>query len=729
MRVTEPEDKRPFMALYKATIDEAVGASGSLILRLVAHVRSELRELESQARDRRERERLTDSRRLLNQHEATLSQRFTEELLTAFTRQSSIDRVVPDAGALQFVQVGSMDDQQLQRSVDAARVKQSVLHAADGALDELSGLICTLLGLPEVRLERNPLRPAVYVETVTAALSHLPVPPAMRLAWISMMSKALGHELDIYYHSLCTDLRERGVVSVASGPGADSATGSASGRAAQSKVVVTLERLRHLLHAAPVSRTQALAERFHLPGVTPDSDSAFAASQPVVPTGFRSTVPAAFDALADMQQLDQAVHRLEGRRLGDGSHTSDRLGALDTLRRSVQGLDQALGLEVVAMMVENITHDPRLLGPVRQLVADLEPALWQLALVDPRFFSHKDHPARRLLHEITHRSIAFESVDSRGFSDFMAPLREAVAPLADASVDTAEPFDQALDRFVATLDDAHGRGQRRFGKAVQALRQAEQRNILAETIVAEVQARADAQRVPPAMLAFLCGPWAQVVAHARITDTTGADDPGEYAQTIDDLLWIVQPDLTAAKPAASKVLAPMLKARLQHGLASIAFAAEDGRAFLQVLEQTLAGAPGAQSGNRPDAGAAVTAPVSASDSLWLAPTEAQASGFIDLSTEVQALAPTAAVNELVVGVWVALFAEGGWTRTCLSWRSPKGSLLLFTDALGLMQTLGRRACQQLLAAGHLRVVSNDLVEDALDVVAQTAARNSVDIRF
>jgi len=729
MRVTEPEDKRPFLALYKATIDAAVGGSGSLMLRLVAHVRSELRELESQARDRRERERLTDSRRLLNQHEATLSQRFAEELLTAFTRQSSIDRVVPDARALHFVQVGRMDDQQLQHRVDAARVKQSVQQAADGALAELSGLICALLGLPEVRLERNPLRPAVYVEAVTAALSHLPVPPAMRLAWISMMSQALGHELDIYYRSLCADLRERGVGSAATGPSADSATGSASGRAAQSKVVVTLERLRQLLHAAPVTGTQALAQRFDMPGGTPDADTGFAASQSVVPTAFRSTVPAAFDALADMQQLDQAAHRLEKRRLGGGSDASDRLGALDTMRRAAQGLDQALGLEVVAMMVENITHDPRLLGPVRQLVADLEPALLQLALMDPRFFSHKEHPARRLLHEITHRSIAFESVDSRGFSDFMAPLREAVAPLADASVDTAEPFDRALDRFVATLDNAHGRDQRRFGKAVQALRQAEQRNLLAETIVAEVLARADAHRVPPAILAFLCGPWAQVVAHARITDTTGADDPGDYAQTIDDLLWIVQPDLTAAKPAASKVPAPLLQTRLQDGLASIAYPVEDGRAFLQVLDQILVAASSPQSANRPVAGAAATAPAHGGDSLWLAPTEAQASGFIDLSSKVQALALTAAVDELVVGVWVALLAEGGWTRTRLSWTSPNGSLLLFTDALGYMQTLGRRACQQLVAAGHLCVVSNDLVEDALDVVAQTAARNSVDIRF
>ena len=83
--------------------------------------------------------------------------------------------------------------------------------AADHALAELNQLICAMLGLEQVQLESNPLRPAVYVDAVTEALSHLPVPPAVRQGWISLMSGALGQELDIYYRQLCTDLRERGV--------------------------------------------------------------------------------------------------------------------------------------------------------------------------------------------------------------------------------------------------------------------------------------------------------------------------------------------------------------------------------------------------------------------------------------------------------------------------------------------------------------------------------------
>ena len=121
--------------------------------------------------------------------------------------------------------------------------------------------------------------------------------------------------------------------------------------------------------------------------------------------------------------------------------------------------------------------------------------------------------------------------------------------------------------------------------------------------------------------------------------------------------------------------------------------------------------------------------LSGSDSLWVAPLEARASGFIDLSTDVQPLPVHTALDELVVGSWVALMAEGSWTRTRLSWTSPNTTLLLFTDALGYMQSLTRQSCEQLFASGQLQVISVHPVEDALDAVAAAAMRNSVDIRF
>lgn len=740
MKVTEPDEAQRFAALYKATVDHAVEGAPELMARLVAHARAMLRDMAARASDLRERERHTDSRRQLNQCEADAITRFVDELRAGFVRMAVREpaSLVSTQPLPHFDQIATMDAAQAQQSVDGARVRHAVQIAADQALGELNQLMCTLLGLEQVQLERNPLRPAIYVDALATALGQLPVPAVVRNGWLSLMSGALGQELDIYYRQLCTDLRGRGV-----GVGAMAAgsAGPAEAEAGADTRALTFERLRQFLVQGPADVQADIARQFHpafedtvlqpKPGATdPHADAAAADAEP---SAFRPTVPAALDAVRDMPQVDRVIRRVET--LPADADVGLRAGSRAQLRRAVHGLDQGLALEVVALMVDNICHDGRLLGPVQNLVAALEPALLRLALVDPRFFSHKQHPARRLLHEITHRSIAFESVDSRGFSGFMEPLREAVAPLADGAIDNADPFESALARLLSTWDEPAGRERRQIARAVHALQQAEQRAALAETMVREVLARPDAVLVPSVVLDFLCGPWALVVAQARMTDRTGADDPGGYAGLIDELMWSAQPALIRLDPAALRRMQAPLSKLLQQGLASIECPAQQTEVFFDTLAQLhrrgLDEAAVADTEIAEPAGAAVTraARWDASDSAWLVPSEALASGFIDMALDTAAPPDGALSGQMVVGSWVALITEGGWSRTRLAWTSANGSLLLFSDALGFIQSLSRRACDQLHAQGHLRVISTDPVEDALDAVARTALRNSVDIRF
>lgn len=731
MQVTEPEDAQRHAVLYRATIDHAVRGASDLMARLVVHVRASLRDLESRSHDRRERERLTASRRLLNQCETSAIARFAEELEAAFGRMAALEQpMAVQVDRPHFDQIAAMDAAQVEQSVESARLRHAVQIAADKALAELNGLICSLLGLRQAQLERNPLRPAVYVDAVAASLAQLPVPPAVRQGWLSLMSGALGQELDVYYRQLCTDLREQGVGAIK--PAASARPVMADGGAGEGGPALTFERLRALLARSPARRALDQSDQYHPvsePSPLEASDTVIDAS----PNAFQATVPAAFEAARDMKQLAQVARRLESRP-GAADAPDDDHPLRAQLRRDAHGLDQALALEVVALMVDNIRQDPRLLAPVRMLVAQLEPALLKLALVDPQFFSHKQHPARRLLHEITHRSIAFESADSRGFSGFMEPLHDAVVPLSEAAVNSAAPFDQALSRLAAVWDGPAGQERRQVAQAVQALQQAEQRAALAAIMVREVLQRPDAVQVPSRVLDFLCGPWAQVVAHARMTDRSGADDPGQFAATIDALMWSLQPALTSQDLPALHRMLPGLQERLRQGLLAIEYPRDQADAYLQWFDQLHQRALQAQAfadtellPEQRSTEADSVARWNDADSAWLAPAEAKASGFIDLPLQAGTDASADQADGLAVGSWVALMLDGQWTRTRLVWSSANGNLLLFADALGAIQSLSRRSCDRLFTQDHLRIISSDPVEDALDAVAQTALRNSVDL--
>ena len=86
--------------------------------------------------------------------------------------------------------------------------------------------------------------------------------------------------------------------------------------------------------------------------------------------------------------------------------------------------------------------------------------------------------------------------------------------------------------------------------------------------------------------------------------------------------------------------------------------------------------------------------------------------------------------EMPIGTWVDLQVAGKWERTQLTWMGPHGTLFLFTNAGGRSQSMTKRLRDRLLAQGALRVVSQQtVVGEALDAVARTAMRNSVDTRY
>ena len=82
--------------------------------------------------------------------------------------------------------------------------------------------------------------------------------------------------------------------------------------------------------------------------------------------------------------------------------------------------------------------------------------------------------------------------------------------------------------------------------------------------------------------------------------------------------------------------------------------------------------------------------------------------------------------ELQLGASVDLVAGNQWVRAQLTWISPHGTLFMFTGVGGRSHSMTARMLKQCVALGRFRLVSQQgLLDGALDTVAQTAVRNSV----
>lgn len=521
--------------------------------------------------------------------------------------------------------------------------------------------------------------------------------------------------------------------------------------------LLTLDKLRRLLAGeldAPATgnRIENFARQFA-------RDFESDASQPLPPiTDFDGTVPAALEALTEMKQVDRMVNTLQKRRGAapspDGLGGASVAAVRQTLRQQAAGLAQVLSLEVVALMVDNIARNSQLLPPVQALIANLEPALLRLALVDPRFFTDKQHPARELLQEVTHRSIAYESVDVHGFTEFVDELRQALHPLNAIEIENAEPFELALAQLRSQWARSALQKEQARAESVRVLQHAEQRNLLAEKIARKIEAHPDSASVPDVVIEFLCGPWAQVVAQARIVGEGAAGAADKYQALISAMLWSAHPELARKNISKLTRLVPLLLSTVREGLETIRYPSTKTSAFLEALMGLHQQAFNA-SAPAPKVAAADSLPLPVLPRLgnlsrlveegdpWIAPEEAKTSNFMELP-ELLKTAPLpvtvhaihegpiseALVDALPLGSWVELLTDDKWVRTQLTWASPHGTLFLFTSALGNSQSMTRRSRDKLLAAGSLRIVTGQTVVDgALDAVAQIAMRNSVDTTF
>ncbi|RYY68290.1 MAG: DUF1631 family protein, partial [Comamonadaceae bacterium] len=374
---------------------------------------------------------------------------------------------------------------------------------------------------------------------------------------------------------------------------------------------------------------------------------------PAPETEFPHTVPGALNVLQDMRKVDVVLQQLRQRQAAVPGRLSDsRASFRVALRREARRPAQALGLEVVHLMVENLASDARLLQPVQEAVRDLEPALLRLGLEDPRFFSDRNHPARQLLEQVTQRSLGWGAVDAPGFREFIDNLQQAVEALLETRATGARPFEIALETLRESWVDVQPRGRRSRERAVRALLRAEQRNLLADRIASQIRERPDAQAAPDEALAFLCGPWAQVMAQARLTDESGTEDPGGHAAVVPVLLWSVQPAL-AGRVAGQQAL---LDEALDAGLATIDHPPAETQRWQAVLRQLRGVAVGMASG----LGAALQslAPVPPRVPTWLAPSEAHDAGFVAEQVLPLGTSPwepdTLPPVELEAGAWVEL---------------------------------------------------------------------------
>ncbi len=805
---------------------------------LVKVTQAALTEEESSNRNIQQRNLISDSLRLLNQHEAALVKGYSMALLEIFAEgpAAAKGRVAEDTG-MDFGELSLMDESEMQAQVELSKAQQSALHATDAVLAELNTLVSSAQGLRSVQPERNPLRPESYIRALQQVVGETGVSPEVRQLWMQHMRDLLGKLLVDEYKKTAASLREHGIQPVgyavlgapggagrSGGPGtgyggtgyganygAPSAPGTGYGSGysgyghsmsapvgdygntgygrsgmgsgsswsgdsqqgsmapAAEEALLTVGILRQMLAggdpfdprnygAVPAGGVPMQPQMPVVPhpaagqpsGWVDPRAGAYTGSPPGAAGGYFPGGTAAAEAIEDMAQLERLVGRLAGG--GVPSQPGSLPGPLSAWRgpgvapvvyatMPMEGATQstAVAMEVVGRMMFNIAQDTRLLPPVQRAVASLEPALKQLVQHDGRFFTDGAHPARRLLDELTQRSLAFTAETAPGFSSFMRLVTGAVEHLSASNIKDSGPFDTVLKALHSAWDTQEQKIKAHHEAQQKSLLQAEQRELLAEKVAADIRKLPDVGNVPADILDFAAGPWADVVALAQVMKAPDSkdEDPGGFLALVPVLLWSSQPDLTRHEPDRLNDAIPSLLAKLRKGLKTISYPPAQTSALLQRLvglhqaafeKPASASAPKASEAPVPEAevSPAPESPVLVAESAPSAAADAPEAAEPSVPPEPE-VAPDP-YADFKIGAWVELLTNGRVVRTQLTWASPHGTLFLFTAPDASTQSMTRRMRDKLAAEGALRVVplakpAAPATVRALDGVAASASRN------
>lgn len=609
---------------------------------------------------------------------------------------------------VRFEDLQLLDAGQIDLSIEFALAQQEVLRSVDDVVPAVSALVSSLLGWTTAQPQLNPLKPEAFVRALQATLlKHAPDAQA-RAALILPAAGLLGVGLRQLYREMNDWLRSQGVEPASPAGALLGGTGLRGQipETAVSRTLVTLDKLRKLLSG----------ELDVNPGVP----------------HFLHTVPASFVALEDMKLVEPLMKRLAQRANQSANRATDP--AAPTVLEAdakTQGrqLAQQLGGEVLRMMLDNLMQDDRLLPPVRQLLQSLAPVLQTLTNADPRFFSERQHPARQFLDRLTHRSLAYASVNDAGFASFLTAVSQAVAELAVGAAEAGE-FARVLQQLDAAWAQTEAVQRQQHEDAARALLHAEQRNLLAQRLADDFQTGLASLQIPEFIATFLRGPWAQVVAESQLAYADGNTDAPSYLALVDDLLWSVQLPLARRNRTRLVQLVPGLLVGLNQGLQLIQYPPDQIASFFDSLisihEQVFEGPRRAPE--------VLAVPLEATDigtseaisGFWVADDEAQESGYLPevLMQAGVSVDSSWSVGDLRTGVWVELMVAGTWLRAQLTWVSPHRTLFMFISGGGLAHSMSRRTMERLRKQGSIRVVSSGpLVEQALDGVARSALQN------
>ena len=444
-----------------------------------------------------------------------------------------------------------------------------------------------------------------------------------------------------------------------------------------------------------------------------------------------------------MQRVQQRLQQLPG----GTQHLSLQVGAGDLapmlreLQAQIRAVKQAAGtpheratVELVALMFQSLLAEEKIPADVRIWFARLQMPTLRIALADADFFTHEDHPARRLIDRMGACVMGFEGDGGASDLSLVAEIRRVVQVVEAFPETGVRVFKTVLREFEQFLEGYYQGQNEAMRTGVSLAQRIEQREALAVQYTIELRKRLSDVPVPVTVREFLFHLWADVLATQAVRHGLNSAEVRWAREVALDLIWQAGAKTSQDQRMEAMRRLPGLLAALRQGMQLSGLDAERQTQVVQSLSVALATAFAARA---PVLSAAQLAQLKQRlktidemmpdgelelDDAWVLDETSHQQEGLDIVSDGGSLpspAYLARAAELAVGSTYTLEHRGQRLAVRLIWQGMNRQLTLFATQEGTCLLFQRSRLAAFLQAGLLVPVQ----EETLTV---RAARRAID---
>lgn len=329
-------------------------------------------------------------------------------------------------------------------------------------------------------------------------------------------------------------------------------------------------------------------------------------------------------------------------------------------------------IDLVGMVFEYMLKDENLPDSIKALLSYMHTPFLKLAFIDPGFFEQPEHPARMLINSLAEAGIRWVGNDGSVQHDMYNKIKSVVNRVLRDFKNDVRVITELLLEFNAYTKNIVRRQELMEKRAAEKAQGEERLREVKLRVNDEVRRRTDDKELPSAVLLFALQPWSDYLSFALLRYGEKSERWANALSVVDDLLWIIEPQIETAAIERQTELAPVLLRDIETGFETIGYDQGKGKKLLEAISSLIEMAQQSKK--------AEPAPAPMRDKLEKIAAEKAGQALVDetdISKEEAKIVENLKLIEF--GTWFEF--EGG-KRLKIAWYNARTSHYMLVDQMG-----------------------------------------------